>query len=288
MPYLSKMWSTSMGGASPSSYCRLTALMRLTRPQSIFISVGVLLLFFGGASVLVQRSRRPTFKPIDTPGLSLESPLVPPALSLVPAGSTPLPSRSGTPTIDGGTSATQPGADSPVGSLPGSSPFTLNQFQRSEMKDGRKIWEVKAAQGQYFPLESKAMVKNAELFVYSKNGDQVTLWAEAGTLYLNGPSLDRAEVQGRVRVVRNDEVTITTEAALYDKAKNLVEIPGFVRIESAQFEISGSAMSVDLESSVVRLAKDVESVVRPAVKSDHVSAVKEAEKEVLTEGEKRR
>jgi LPS export ABC transporter protein LptC len=223
--------------------------------------------------VLVQRNRRPTFKPIESINSSAASPSAasPSAVASNAVASNAVASpqelSSGLP-LNG--TASSPSGELPAGVNPlaGTSPFTLNQFQRSEMKDGKKIWEVKAAQGQYFPSESRATVRNAELYVYSKNGEQVTLWADSGDLYLSGPSLSRAEVQGRVRVVRNDELTITTERALYDKEKNLVHIPGSVKIESAQFDVSGEEMTVDLESRVVRLSKNVETVVRPAAKNE--------------------
>ena len=231
--------------------------MRLTRPQSILISVGVLALFFGGGVVLVQKERRPSFKPIDiAAGTGGES--SPQASS----GNLPLnPSD-----LQGIVPLVKAGGGEPaaISGPAGTSPFTLNQFQRSEVRNGRKIWEVKATQGQYFPGDAKAIVRNAELFVFAKDGDQVTLWADSGTLYLSGPSLQRAEVEGNVRVMQNEEVKITTEKALYDKEKGLVEIPGAVKIEGAAFEISGSAMFVDVESRVVRLTKDVVTVISPA------------------------
>lgn len=147
--------------------------------------------------------------------------------------------------------------------IKGSSMFTLNNFERSEVRNGKKVWEVKAVEGQYFPEQSAAKVTSAKVWIYGENNEVITIEADSATLHLSGVSLSRAELKGSVRLIRNEEVTVETESALYDADKQTVTAEGEVKLSSSSIDVSGTGLSVDIASKNIELASNVSSVVKP-------------------------
>jgi LPS export ABC transporter protein LptC len=130
------------------------------------------------------------------------------------------------------------------------------------MKDGKKIWEVTATRGQYFPETNTAQLDEPSLLFYRSTGEVVELRAAQALLTLSGTTLNRAEISGAVRVVYGAKTTMTTEFALYDRASDTVTAPGEVTISSAELDIVGRELTAQIESQVFTLAKDVSSTVK--------------------------
>jgi LPS export ABC transporter protein LptC len=202
--------------------------MYLSKRQSRLVALGTLAAFFVGGSVYIGFSR-PGSAPSITPDTVTDS---------------------------GG-----PATPSALGSPSGSN-FVLNNFHRSEMKDGKKIWEVTATRGQYFPETNTAQLDEPSLLFYRSTGEVVELRAAQALLTLSGTTLNRAEISGAVRVVYGAKTTMTTEFALYDRASDTVTAPGEVTISSAELDIVGRELTAQIESQVFTLAKDVSSTVK--------------------------
>ncbi|MFM1846967.1 MAG: Lipopolysaccharide-assembly, LptC-related [Pseudomonadota bacterium] len=204
--------------------------MYLTKSQSRIVALGTLALFFIGGVTYVGLSR-PSFV-----SMAKESPLT-----------------EVTPASDSSAAAPTP--------VTGSN-FTLDNFHRSEMKDGKKVWEVSALKGTYFPETNTATLESPSLLFYRPNGEVVQLNAATATLALSGTSLTRAEISGNVRVVYSEKVTMETELAVYEKEANRVTAPGKVTISSAQLDIVGRELKAELGRNEFSLGKDVSSTVK--------------------------
>src|SRR5262245_4487693 len=94
---------------------------RSTRSRRIIIGLGVLAAFFISSITLIRRNNGPR-----APVVAREA--------------TPIP--------------TVPPQEN------GGEGFSLNEFHRSETRDGRIIWEVHGKSGQYLPAENIAKVKD--------------------------------------------------------------------------------------------------------------------------------
>ena len=233
--------------------CAKLIVVYISRRQSIILAVGTLVLFFVGGILFMQRERRIITQPVEATGPVGATPAADTAASDTAASDTAA-SETPAPAVTAGLSAGTPTADSA---------FTLNNFQRSEIKDGRTVWEVSAVQGQYFPAEDLARLKEANLLVHRKSGELVRLTAAEAVLHLKGPTLERAVVRGQVRIVQNDDTTLTTEEATWDRGANLVTAPGPVRVESRRLSLRGSGLRADLEREIFSLTSNVETVLKP-------------------------
>lgn len=244
--------------------------MRLSRSQSLVIAVGLLVIFFA-AGISLARSSRPAPSPEDLAKQQalLQSFATPTASNqLGPAAATSVsstPSSKQDPQVEANSIMNQnttliPG-QSETPQNPNNSLFALKQFHRSEMKDGRKVWEVTATQGEYFPAESAARVKDAHVLLYRKGGEVVQIDTKEALLHLQAGTLSRAETSGGVKIVYNDKLTITTEVANFDREKNIVFAPGLVEIRGEMMDISGNVLNADVEKKEMTLSENVVSVI---------------------------
>lgn len=215
-------------------------MIRLTRSQSLVVAIGTLAVFFLIVGVVVREERKeiPSLSPQDRARLAIRDES---ARNTQQAGG-----------------VQQQGSSAQEQSL-----FVLDNFERSEVRDGRKTWEVKAREGHYMPGSSSALVKDAKLWVYQKDGDIVSIAAREATLYLNGTELTRAETRGDVVVMKNDDMTLTTDVAVFDKAANTVQAPGLVRIVTEAMDVEGVGMLVDVSGQEVKLLGNVSTLVKP-------------------------
>lgn len=154
-------------------------------------------------------------------------------------------------------------SDAKTDSGPNQAVFVLNDFERSELENGKKLWEIKGKRGQFFPESNTAKLKQATLWVFRKNGEVTELKAEEALVYLSGASFSKAEASGGVTVIHNQKVQIDAESATYDRVKNEVFAPGHVEIKGEVIDVTGTELRVDLEKGEMRLSSDVTSVIKP-------------------------
>ncbi len=139
----------------------------------------------------------------------------------------------------------------------------LNDFQRSETKDGKKVWEVKGKVGEYFPERNLVKVKGADLWLYRKDGEVIHLVAEDAIVELEGNSLRSADLRKNVVVdIQSRGAIIETEHAVYSKADDIVRAPGRVKFRSKMMDLVGTSLIAHVGARELTLEQQVESVVR--------------------------
>ena len=142
-------------------------------------------------------------------------------------------------------------------------PVTLNEFHRSETKEGRKVWEVTALTGRYFPQSNSADLEKAKIFVYKKDDSVVELQAEKAKLFLDGASLKQAEVSQGVKVNYDGKLFITTDNASYDHSREEVTAPGLVTLESENMTVTGEDLLAKINTKEFELRQNVSTTVKP-------------------------
>lgn len=146
--------------------------------------------------------------------------------------------------------------------------FVLHKFHRSESKQGKKLWEVKARSGEYIPEKNAANVNDAVLWFYRDSGEVITLKATKAILEMTGSTLDHADLSEGVQLVYDNRVTLETQSAIFDKETETVTSSERVHITSDLIKINGTELQADLKTEEFTLLKDVDSVITPRKKKD--------------------
>jgi len=145
----------------------------------------------------------------------------------------------------------------------GSGPrITLDEFHRSETRDGKKIWEVRARHGEYFPATGQANINEAILHIFNEEEGTIELNAGTATLHISGTTLSRAEAFNGVEIQYDNDITMVTDKATYDLSKNTISAPGHVEISGAAFEVSGNVLIADLDTHEFTLHENVKSILK--------------------------
>ena len=140
------------------------------------------------------------------------------------------------------------------------SKVVLDEFRRSETRDGKKLWEVSAKHGRYFPENNTAQLSDAELLFYRKDGEQVALHAKYADLFFNSFSLDRAELSGGITLNYKDELSAKTATASFSRETNTIRAPGEVRIRHKMAKIRGEDFLADMTLGQMTLGRKVDTV----------------------------
>lgn len=137
----------------------------------------------------------------------------------------------------------------------------LNNFKRSESKDGRKLWEITAEKGVFSPNTQEAQVDNPKLQFFKKNDVTITLTSRKAVINFDNQTLANAELLEEVLLVQdNPSFIMTGDKALYDQKQVL--IPGPVTIRTDEILIEGEDLVGDVEAEVFTLKRNVKSIIR--------------------------
>jgi len=146
--------------------------------------------------------------------------------------------------------------------LPGVSQH-IQDFRRVKMKDGRKVWEVAAADARYFDETDTVVVRGAVLSWYLEDGRRIGLEGDEGHILLDHGDVSRVELQGGIQVFLAD-YRVRAENAVYDRATDLITAPGDVEITGDALELRGRGMQVQVKNQKLSLEHNVSMVMQPA------------------------
>ena len=139
----------------------------------------------------------------------------------------------------------------------------LNEFHRSESKNGKKLWEITGARAEYLMKENAARLTDAKLSLYRADDQTVQIEAQHALLHLSGSSFTKLEASGAVVLRRGAEFTLKTELATYDGESQVVHAPGAVTILNGRLEILGDDLTAHVQDESMHLARNVRTTIHP-------------------------
>ncbi|MBX7144529.1 MAG: LPS export ABC transporter periplasmic protein LptC [Oligoflexia bacterium] len=149
---------------------------------------------------------------------------------------------------------------------PADSKFVLNEFHRSEVRDGKKMWEIFGTQGQLVSEQNLVRVSNPHVILYKDKGDVVDIKATSADVKLDGSAIGKATLSGNVIVSYNSANTLTTEELVYDRASGRVTSEQRVRVSGDLIEVEGDELRGNLNEKEFTLLKNVRSTLKPKKK----------------------
>ncbi|MFN8628055.1 MAG: LPS export ABC transporter periplasmic protein LptC [Candidatus Binatia bacterium] len=147
--------------------------------------------------------------------------------------------------------------------LPGVSQH-IRDFHRVKLQDGRKVWEISAQDAQYFHEDNLVVVREATMELQLKDGRAVGLRGDEARIELAGRDVARVELNGAIQVTASEYV-VRTDHAIYDNERRLISVPDPVDISGRGLQARGDTMEVEIDSDIVRLARNVSMHIEPAM-----------------------
>jgi LPS export ABC transporter protein LptC len=135
-------------------------------------------------------------------------------------------------------------------------------FKRVKVKDGRTVWEITADDAQYFEKENAVVVRQPKVIFSIDDGERHgELTGTEGRLVLVDRELESMVLRGQV-VLKLDDMTLEAAEATYDRARDLITVPGEVTIKGEELDVSARGMEVDVTPQLVRFQGDVRTVLK--------------------------
>ena len=150
-------------------------------------------------------------------------------------------------------------SEDPAISRPEDSKLHLQEFSRTQIKDGRQTSQVKGKDAKYFSKEDVTYIKEATVRVFRNNAAPVDLHALSAKLYMDGEKLLRADLEGNVTASSQSGATLHTELATYSADEKLITAPGPVKIDGTGYTIEGVGMDMIVEADLISIHEQVRS-----------------------------
>lgn len=242
--------------------------MRISKSQSIVISLLLLVAFFVGGILLLkssENSRPPrSAESAAVASTSLEkisgslekisrepstaetssSPTPKLANALRTPRSTASRQENGTPAALGPPTTTEG-----IEATPSSAQVQLGNFHRLETKNGKLLWEVEALKGDYSPRDNSASLEKPVMHFLRKDGAKVTLTSLTATVFMQGAGLSHADLEGEVTSEFQGYV-LRAARATYDQPAAKVTVPVPVTIDGPQLAISSNSLIAHTDTQV--------------------------------------
>jgi len=138
----------------------------------------------------------------------------------------------------------------------------IQDFRRVKVKDGRKVWEVSAKDGQYFEEEKTVVVRGAIMEWYLEDGRTVGLRGDEGRIVLDGREVTRVELRGDIQVSLADYV-VRTDSAAYDNDQQTITAMGRVEVSGRALQLNGDGLEVDVDRQRLRVLHNVSMRIDP-------------------------
>lgn len=133
----------------------------------------------------------------------------------------------------------------------------IREFRRVKVADGRKVWELKAREAQYFEAEAEVVVSDPEVAFYDED-ETVRLVGREGRVKLDGTELAKLDLNGGV-AVEVGGYRLETEQALYDRESNSIVAPKGIHISGSDVDLTGKVLVVELGAQRVRIVGNVKT-----------------------------
>jgi len=138
----------------------------------------------------------------------------------------------------------------------------IQNFRRVKVDKGRTVWEITAAEAQYFQETDEIVVREPRMTLFMKDsGRECRVSGTEGRLTLDGRELRALTLRGAVDV-RIDDMQLETSQATYDRARDLITSSELVTIRGRTLEVHGRGMEISVGPQQVKLLDDVHTTVR--------------------------
>jgi len=137
----------------------------------------------------------------------------------------------------------------------------IRNFKRVKVEHGRTAWEITAQDAQYFEKKDQVVVREPRVTFYMKDGREAHVAGTEGRLTIKEHELTAFTLLGNVKVVMNG-LEVETDEAVYDRAKDLITVPGPVAMHGETIEVHGKGMEVQVTPQQFRLLSEVHTVLK--------------------------
>ena len=135
----------------------------------------------------------------------------------------------------------------------------IKNFYRFELKSGQPSWEVRGTDAEYLPQQGMTRINNANVIFYRPNNSEVRLRSREARLFIQGTEMERAYLEGEVKVVIDNKINVESNSGLYDKHEDRVEGYGDCHIYGTGYDVYGDSLLLKIGEETIAVNQNVRS-----------------------------
>jgi len=138
----------------------------------------------------------------------------------------------------------------------------MQDFRRTKVRDGKKVWEIVARQARYSQERQEVIVEGPEFSLYLKDGEVIALKSQEARVHLDskGQEVSRIELKGNLEM-RVGDFSIKTQEATFENERNTIVSDGTVQIDGPGLSVAGQGYMVDVAEKRLTLNADVQTTI---------------------------
>lgn len=136
----------------------------------------------------------------------------------------------------------------------------LQEFHRTEVKNGEKQWEIKASDAKHFFEKGITQANNSLMTLFRRDSSKVNIASDGAKLQLENDDLKKVSLEGNVKISLDKDLEVSTGLAFYYAGKDQMRSPSAVEIKGRGFEISGKGVEIEIDPQIIRIKSEVLSI----------------------------
>jgi LPS export ABC transporter protein LptC len=121
----------------------------------------------------------------------------------------------------------------------------LKDMEYTEMRDGKRLWTLKASEAQYFQDRQQTLLTTVHLTLFLQDGE-VVLQSREGMLYAGSKNI---ELWDSIQAVFPKGYQLSTHRAHYDHERRLIQSDTPIRLNGPDVDLEGARWEFDLVKS---------------------------------------
>jgi LPS export ABC transporter protein LptC len=121
----------------------------------------------------------------------------------------------------------------------------LKDMEYTEMRDGKRLWTLKASEAQYFQDRQQTLLTTVHLTLFLQDGE-VVLQSREGMLYAGSKNI---ELWDSIQAVFPKGYQLSTHRAHYDHERRLIQSDTHIRLTGPDVDLEGARWEFDLVKS---------------------------------------
>ncbi len=142
----------------------------------------------------------------------------------------------------------------------------LKEFNRIQVKDGKKIWEVNASGARFFSDQGLTHIDEVRVDIVRQPQGLIKIKSDGARLDLDGDVMQRADLEGDIYVQVDDSLGLRAQFATFDSIGRKLLVPGRVRIYGSGYEMVGEGFEMNIDGEGFLLREKVRTKFSPGAK----------------------
>lgn len=140
--------------------------------------------------------------------------------------------------------------------LPKNIDISLQKIHYTDIKDGKKRWDLLADKVEYDRKKDYTYFKNIRMDVFpeGQNSGMITLDADSA-MYHN--KTGDVEIEGKITAVSNNGMKFESRSLRYRASRSMIDTRDRIRFVHGRLVVEGTGMEFDLKAKTVRVLNDV-------------------------------